>query len=313
MIWALLAPVQDHAPTVGEEEFNVGKEILKHVANSNIEEPLIHLPKVFGIDFSVTKHVFMLWLVAFIVFTVVTFIVRRYLKTGNPVPRGAANALEAVVEFIRDTIVLPNVGKKWVDTWAPLVLTFFLFIFSANLIGLIPIFDFLAIVNHYVIHAGHETFFGKLIHGSSTVTGNYNVTSALAMVTFGAIILAGSKAHGFMKHWKNMVPHGLPFPIYFILVPIEILGMFVKPFALTMRLAANMTGGHIALLAVMSMVVLFTEMFQTAVAGIAAGVLISVPLSVGLSALELIVVLVQAYVFTLLSAVFIGMAINVHH
>jgi F-type H+-transporting ATPase subunit a len=89
--------------------------------------------------------------------------------------------------------------------------------------------------------------------------------------------------------------------------------MFVKPFALTMRLAANMTGGHIALLAVMSLVFIFTEMFKTALAGVAVGLVVSVPLGVGISALELIVVLVQAYVFTLLSAVFIGMAIHVHH
>jgi F-type H+-transporting ATPase subunit a len=164
-----------------------------------------------------------------------------------------------------------------------------------------------------VIHADSDSFFGKLLHGSSTATGNYNVTAGLAMITFFAIIIAGSRAHGFLNHWKNIVPHGLALPIYALLIPIEILGMLVKPFALTMRLAANMTGGHIALLAVMSMVMLFTEMFHTAIAGIAVGVFVSVPLAVGLTGLELIVVLVQAYVFTLLSAVFIGMAIHVHH
>jgi F-type H+-transporting ATPase subunit a len=139
------------------------------------------------------------------------------------------------------------------------------------------------------------------------------VTAGLAVVTFFSIVVAGSRAHGFVRHWLNLVPHGLAWPIYFLLVPIELLGMFVKPFALTMRLAANMTGGHIAILAVMSLVFLFTEMFKTALAGIAVGVAVSVPLAVGISGLELIVVLVQAYVFTLLSAVFIGMAIHVHH
>jgi F-type H+-transporting ATPase subunit a len=178
---------------------------------------------------------------------------------------------------------------------------------------MIPIFEGLNILNHFVIHAGHDTFFGKVIHGSPTATGNYNVTAALAMITFFAIIAAGSKAHGVVKHWKNLVPHGLPLLVYAILIPIEILGLFVKPFALTMRLAANMTGGHIALMAVLSLVVLFTEMFKTVVAGFAVGFILSVPLAVGLSALELIVVMVQAYVFTLLSAVFIGMAIHVHH
>jgi len=286
---------------------------MEHIANSSIEEPLIHLPKVFGIDFSVTKHVFMLWLISAVAFTVITLIVRRSLKKGNPAPTGAANGLEAVVEFIRDSIVLPNVGKKWVNTWTPLILTFFTFIFSANLIGMIPLFDSLAVLNHFVIHADHHSFFGKVIHGGTTVTANYNVTAGLAVVTFGAIVLAGTLSHGFVKHVKNIVPHGLALPVYFLLWPIEILGMFVKPFALTMRLAANMTAGHIALLAVTSLVFLFTEIFKTALAGIAAGFVISVPLALGISALELIVVLVQAYVFTLLSAVFIGMAIHVNH
>ena len=109
------------------------------------------------------------------------------------------------------------------------------------------------------------------------------------------------------------MPHGLAWPIYILLIPIEIMGMFVRPFALTMRLAANMTGGHIAILAILSFVFLFTEMFGTRVAGIGVGLAVSVPLAVGISALEIIVVLVQAYVFTLLTAVFIGMAIHVHH
>lgn len=310
----ILARLQEHAAAAAEgEKFNAGEVIMEHVANSPSDHPLIHLPTIFGIDFSVTKHVFMLWLVAITVFAVITFIVRRYIKSGNPEPSGAANGLEAVVEFIRDSIVQPNVGKKWVNTWAPLILTFFVFIFSANLIGLIPIFDLLAVINHFAIHAGPDTFFGRLIHGGTTATANYNVTAGLAVITFVAIIVAGTKAHGFVKHWKNLVPHGLPLPIYIILIPIELMGMFVKPFALTMRLAANMTGGHIALLAIMSLVFIFTELFKTAIAGIAAGLLVSVPLAVGISALELIVVLVQAYVFTLLSAVFIGMAIHVHH
>jgi F-type H+-transporting ATPase subunit a len=110
-----------------------------------------------------------------------------------------------------------------------------------------------------------------------------------------------------------MVPHGLPLPVTLMLIPIEIMGMFVRPFALTMRLAANMTGGHIAILAILSFVFLFTEMLGTAAAGIGVGLLVSVPLAVGIAALEIIVVMVQAYVFTLLSAVFIGMAIHVHH
>src|SRR5262249_33791012 len=151
-----------------------------------------------------------------------------------------------------------NVGKKWVNTWTPLILTFFFFILTANAIGLVPIFDLIALLNHFVFHAGPESFLGRVVHGGTTVTANYNVTAALAVITFGAIIVAGSKAHGFINHWKNLVPHGLHWLIYFLLIPIEIIGMFVRPFALTMRLAANMTGGHIAILAILSFVFLFT-------------------------------------------------------
>jgi F-type H+-transporting ATPase subunit a len=310
--------IQEHAAIAtgaegAAEKFNAGKVIIEHVSNSGLEHPLFRLPTLFGINFSVTKHVLMLWLVAAFVFVVVTWTVRRYLKQARPLPTGFMNALEAVVEFVRDGIVQPNVGKKWVGTWTPLVLTLFVFIFCANAIGLIPVFETLGLLDRYVLHTAEDSFLKHVMHGGTTSTANYNVTAALAMITFGAIIVAGSKAHGFFQHWKNLVPSGLAPVLYVILIPIEVMGMFVRPFALTMRLAANMTGGHIAILAILSFVFLFTEMFGRAVAGIGVGVMVSVPLAVGISALEIIVVLVQAYVFALLSAVFIGMAIHAHH
>jgi F-type H+-transporting ATPase subunit a len=310
--------VQEHAEHAADaahevaEKFDAGKTIIEHVSN-NKAHPIFRLPEIAGIDFSVTKHVFMLWLVAALVFVVVTWVVRRYLRQDRLVPSGFMNALEAVVEFVRDTVVQPNVGRKWVNTWTPLVLTLFVFILSANAIGLIPIFDVLGLLDRYVLHTGEHSFIKSLLHGGTTATANFNVTAALATVTFGAIIVAGTKAHGFVKHWMNLVPQGLAWPIYILLVPIEILGMFVRPFALTMRLAANMTGGHIAILAILSFVFLFTEMLGRAIAGIGVGLVLSVPLAVGISGLEIIIVLVQAYVFALLTAVFIGMAIHVHH
>jgi F-type H+-transporting ATPase subunit a len=164
-----------------------------------------------------------------------------------------------------------------------------------------------------VLHTGDHSFLNRVVHGGTTATGNFNVTAALAVITFGAIIVAGSRAHGFIQHWKNLVPKGMPGPLYILLVPMEIIGMLVRPFALTMRLAANMTGGHIAILAILSFVFVFTQMAGTALAGIGVGVAFSVPLAALMSALEIIIVLVQAYVFTLLSAVFIGMAIHAHH
>jgi F-type H+-transporting ATPase subunit a len=309
------ADAAQHAAAAAPGKFNAGETIIGHVSNSPLDHPLIHLPKVMGIDFSVTKHVLMLWVVAAIVFVAVTWIVRRYIRTDAErlVPAGPMNALEAVVEFIRDVIAQPNVGRKWVRTWTPLLLTLFVFILAANVIGLIPIFDVVALLQHTVLHLPEDSFLVRLTHGGATATGNFNVTAALATITFIAIIAAGVKAHGFIQHWANMVPKGLPWPIYFLLIPIEIMGMFVRPFALTMRLAANMTGGHIALIAILSLVFIFTEMFGKAIAGIGVGLVLSLPLAVGVSGLEIIVVLVQAYVFTLLTAVFIGMAIHAHH
>ena len=204
-------------------------------------------------------------------------------------------------------------GKKFLNTWTPLILTFFFFILASNAIGLVPIFDVLGVVDRFILHTSDDSLLNQVLHGGTTATANYNVTAALAIITFLSIMVAGTKAHGFLQHWKNLAPPGLAWPLYFILVPIEIMGMLVKPFALTMRLAANMTGGHIAILAILSFVFIFESLFESASVGVAVGLFVSVPLAVGISGLEIIVVLVQAYVFTLLTAVFIGMAINVHH
>ena len=302
----------EEAAAEAAEKFNSGELVIEHVSNSSVAHPLIHLPTIFGINLSVTKHVFMLWLVAAIVLVVVTWVVRRYIKQEHPVPSGMMNAVEAFVEYIRESVVRPNVGDKWVNTWTPLILTIFFFILVANGIGLIPLFDFVAVIDRFFLHSPEGSFIAGVVHGGTTATGNFNVTAALAVITFFAIIIAGSKAHGFIKYWKNIVPHGLNPFIYVLLIPIEIISMFVKPFALTMRLAANMTGGHIAILAILSFVFLFAEMTGRALIGISVGIG-SVLLATGISALEIVIVLVQAYVFALLSAVFIGMAINVHH
>ena len=302
-------------PDEGSESvgFNPGEVIIEHVSNSSIDHPIFELPTVLGINFSVTKHVLMLWIVAVFLFVLITWSTRKYVKQDRPIPTGFMNALEAVVQFIRDSIVLPNVGKKFMNTWTPLVLTFFFFIVTANAFGLIPMFEVLGAVDRFILHTDPESIINRVLHGGATATGNYNVTAALALITFLAIIVAGTKAHGFIQHWKNVVPSGLAWPVYIILIPIELMGMLVKPFALTMRLAANMMGGHIAILAILSFVFIFSEMFQSVLAGVGVGLAVSLPLVVGVSALEIIIVLVQAYVFTLLTAVFIGMAINVHH
>ena len=177
---------------------------------------------------------------------------------------------------------------------------------------MVPIFDTIGLLDRFIFKTDPHSTINNMLHGGVTATGNFNVTAGLATVTFFSIIIAGVKKYGFIKHWKNLVPHGLAWPVYIILIPIEVMGLFVKPFALTMRLAANMTGGHIAILALLSLMAIIGEMFSSAVIGIGVG-FISVPMAAAIYGLEIIVVLVQAYVFTLLTAVFVGMAINVHH
>ena len=122
---AVEAAAQHGAEGAASGKFNAGETIIGHVANSSHEHPLIHLPTLMGIDFSVTKHVLMLWVVALLLFVIITLMVRRYVRQSADrlVPTGSMNALEAVVEFIRDAIVQPNVGKKWVRAWTPLLLT----------------------------------------------------------------------------------------------------------------------------------------------------------------------------------------------
>jgi F-type H+-transporting ATPase subunit a len=295
-----------------EEGFNAGEVIIEHVANSSIEHPLIHLPTIGGIDFSVTKQVFMLWLIAGTIL-VFLWVAGRKLRNGaNRTPAGSGNFLEFIIEFVRDSIVGPAVGAKWVNSYTPLLLTIGLFILVANLFGLVPIFDVLALLNHTVIHPAEDSFLARVTHGGVTATGNYNVTAALATISFFAIIVAGVRSHGFVGHWKNMVPHGVPKAIIPFLIVIEIMGMLVRPFALTMRLAANMAGGHIAILALLSFVFIFAQLYGGAM-GTGIGFGFSLPMAVGISLLEVIVVGVQAYVFTLLTATFIGMAIHAHH
>jgi F-type H+-transporting ATPase subunit a len=296
------------------ETFNAGETIIGHVANSPADHPLVHLPPVFGIDMSISKHVLMLWIVAGLLLLVVSLAVRRMTSGGRMVPTGPiAGLVEYVVVRMRDDIAGPAIGRKHLDTFVPLLLTFFLFIIVSNAIGMVPIFDALALLNHTVLHLPEEAFFTRLTHGGTTATGNYNVTAGLATVSFFAIIVAGVKAHGFVGHWKNLVPKGVHPVMWILLIPLEIIGMFVRPFALTMRLAANMTGGHIALLAIISMVFIMTAVTQSALVGMGIG-LAALPLTVGISLLELMIVVpVQAFVFTLLTAVFIGMAIHAHH
>ena len=279
-----------------------GDLIRHHVTNSSISEDSVFYPIanfLNSISIPFNKHVLMLWIASGITILISLWATKKYRKNINASPSGLSQIYELLVEFIKQDIVLPNVGAKHVNRWTPLAATFFIFILMCNLIGLIPFFE--------KVGGG----------GGATATGNFGVTLGLATITFFAIIVAGTLKHGFIGHWKNMIPHGVPGPVLIILIPIEIIGMFVKPMALTLRLGANMTAGHIGMLAIFGLPYLIGSP-----ANIATGALpqpswgfamIAVCLNVGVFFLEIIVSLVQAYVFTLLSLVFIGMAIHAEH
>ena len=162
----------------------VGPNIIHHVSNSDITHPIIQLPKVFGIDFSITKHVLMLWIVGIIVSILVVLPIRKYLASNGKKKSRWVTLIEYIVEFVRDTISSPNVGSNWVMTWTPLFLTIFFFILFANGIGMIPIFDTIGLIDRFILKTGSDSLINNLLHGGVTATGNFNVTAGLATVTF---------------------------------------------------------------------------------------------------------------------------------
>ena len=270
-----------------------GDTILHHVADSN---KVLFLNTIY-----ISKHIIMLLISAFVTVIMAIIATKKYRNNINAKPAGIAQLYEVLMDFINKEIVYPNIGEKYAKTWTPVAMTFFTFILTCNLLGLVPFFEFIKIGGG----------------GGSTPTGNFSVTVAFAMITFFAIIIAGTKKHGFIGHWKNMVPSGVPAPVLIILIPIEIIGMFVKPFALTMRLGANMTAGHIGMVAIFALPIILGNGIADPNnlnygVGFFAG-FIAILLNTGIYALEIIVSLVQAYVFTLLSCVFIGMGIHADH
>jgi len=230
------------------------------------------------IDLSPTKHVVMLLVAALLCLLIMIPAAlsneRQTAHKGHA--KGFAGAIESLVLFIRNEVVLPNVGHHG-DAYVPFAMTLFFFILFANLLGLIPY--------------------------GSTATGNISVTATLAILSFIVIEVAGMKALG-KGYWKTIIywpsdqSLAIKLPMTFIMTPIEIIGKFTKPFALAIRLFANMTAGHVVLLALISLIFTFGS-FYVAAAPIAMGVAISM--------LELFVALLQAYIFTLLSSVFIGL------
>lgn len=226
------------------------------------------------LDFSITKTVFSMILVSLLLVLIFGFSARHY-KKNKKAPKGVSGILEPIILFVRDEIAIPNIGNKY-QKYMPLLLTTFFFIWLNNLIGLIPFFPF-----------------------SGNVTGNIIFTLVMSVIVFLVTIFSGNK-----YYWKHILTPNVPKLLYPIMVPIEIIGMFTKPFALMVRLFANITAGHIIILSLVGLIFIFETAFISPV---------SIAFVLFMSVLELLVAALQAYVFTLLAALFIGQAVEEHH
>ena len=235
------------------------------------------------LDLSISRHLVFEWIAALLLIVLGLSMAARYRKGigRRTAPRGLLqNMLEVIILFIRDEVARPNIGKKY-KKFLPYLLTVFLFILFANLLGLVP--------------------FG------STATANLTVTATLAGFTFLVTHLFASK-----DYWQHIFwPPGIPGFVKPILIPVEILGAFTKPFALAIRLFANMTAGHLVIFTLIGLIFLIAGLFGTG-AGLGTAV-VSVSMALFIYLLELLVAFIQAYVFTMLSAIFIGMAVEEHH
>ncbi len=231
------------------------------------------------LDFSMTKNVTSMLFSVFLLFILLRVTAKAYRK-NNGVPRGLQAFLEPLILFVKDDIIKQNIGKKY-TRFLPFLLTVFFFILINNLLGLIP--------------------------GSANVTGNIAVTFVLSFITFIITTLAGNK-----NYWGHIFrPPGVPIILLPIMVPIEFLGIFTKPFALMIRLFANITAGHIIILSLISLIFIAQSALGNAGAwGVAP---VSVLFVLFISLIEILVAFLQAYIFTLLSAVFIGMAVVEEH
>ncbi len=223
------------------------------------------------LDASITKHVVFLWLAAVLLCILAIGVARR--NSRKLVPTGFGNLMEMVVIFIRDEIVLPNMGQEGVR-YMPYLLTTFFFILLMNLFGLVP-------------------------YGASS-TGNVNVTGGLAIIAFVMIQASAIRTQG-LGHYLAHLTGGVHWSLWLIMIPIEILGLFTKPFALCIRLFANMIGGHIVIVSLIGLIFIFKS-YVIAVA--------PVGFVVGINFLELFVAFLQAYIFTMLTSLFMGLGMQ---
>jgi F-type H+-transporting ATPase subunit a len=257
----------------GEHEEGASAILMHHVTNQAEYHP-------FGLPFPFSKHLFFLVAAMLLVIVAARLALASY-KDGAP--RGIGSAVESLVIFVRDEIAIRNIGHDGAK-YTSLLLSFFFFILFAALFGLVPF--------------------------SATATGNISVTMALALVSFAAQMYAGISKYGIGGHLKNLIPHGLPAPLLIVIIPIEVMSMFTKPFALMVRLFANMLAGHMMITALLMLVPLCAVVSQ------GLGIMmfpVSIGMALFISCLEILVAFIQAYIFTLFSAIFIGMYAHPAH
>jgi F-type H+-transporting ATPase subunit a len=238
---------------------------------------IIHLPEIhlFGFDISITKHVVFMWLAAIILIFILFKVSKAYKK--SLIPKGVTNLAETLIIFVRDEIAKPTIGNGF-EKFLPYLLTVFFFILTCNFLGLFPY--------------------------GSTATSNISVTATLATISFLVIQIGGIWKNGFFGYFKGLLPHGLPTWLAPIMFVVELLGLFTKPFALAIRLFANMTAGHIVILALLGLIIILHTYIM---------VPISIPFALFIYLLEIFFSLLQAYIFTMLSSLFIGMAVHQEH
>lgn len=224
------------------------------------------------IDFSITKNVASMMVSMLFLCLIFFSVAASYKKRGIGAPKGLQSWLEPIIIFVRDEIARPNLGDKYAK-FMPYLLTVFFFIWMNNVLGLVPFFP-----------------------GGANVTGNIAVTMVLALATFIITTLNGTKTY-----WSHIFTPHVPLWLYPLMIPVEIIGMFTKPFALMIRLFANITAGHILVLSLVCLIFIFKSMAVATV---------SVPFVVFISVIEMLVAFIQAFIFTILSALYIGMALE---
>jgi F-type H+-transporting ATPase subunit a len=249
-----------------------GIDIIHHLVDSG---PWVSLDLGF-IDISITKHVVMMWFSAVICFLLFTYIGRQ----RSLVPKGIRNFFEMILLYLRDEVVYANMGPKNGEKFLPYIWTIFFFILFCNLLGLVPM--------------------------GATATGNIAVTASLAICTFVVIHVSGMVHYGPLKYLKIAFLVG-PWPLWPLMMVVEGLGHLVKPFALTIRLFANMISGHILIMVIFGFIFMFTGLVGAAVTGV------TVIGAMAIYLLEVMVAFIQAFIFALLSTVFINMAMHAEH